>query len=279
MPDPSSLIHRLSRGGAAVEVSRSGGHVVSWRPAGDGEFAGGEVLFLSQLARPETGQSIRGGVPVIFPQFANLGALPKHGFVRTALWHVAERPERGDDLTLYLEDDEQTRAVWPHRFRLSLGVSVASGTLRLALRAVNTGTSAFEFTAALHTYLRVTEIGDVSVEGLDGIGFRDKTAEGRERVQDGPLTIGAPVDSVYQQAPDQLVVREGQRRALEVSKAEFDDWVVWNPWASGAAEIDDLGDEEYRQMVCVEAAQVSRPVRLGPGQRWEGAQTLRLQSA
>jgi len=31
---------------------------------------------------------------------------------------------------------------------------------------------------------------------------------------------------------------------------------------------------DYRRFVCVEAATVGSPVRLAPGERWEGTQTL-----
>ena len=36
----------------------------------------------------EFGKTYRGGVPVIFPQFANNGNLKKHGFVRDIEWDL-----------------------------------------------------------------------------------------------------------------------------------------------------------------------------------------------
>lgn len=41
--------------------------------------------------------------------------------------------------------------------------------------------------------------------------------------------------------------------------------VVWNPWSDQAREIGDLGDDEYPNMLCVEAGHVSTPVILLPG--------------
>jgi glucose-6-phosphate 1-epimerase len=37
-----------------------------------------------------------------------------------------------------------------------------------------------------------------------------------------------------------------------------------------------MAPQGYRNMLCIEAAQLSRPVRLDPGQRWIGSQSLQL---
>lgn len=265
----TDLIRTVESDGSRVDVSLAGGHVTSWIPAN-----GNDVLFLSRRAIVAPGSAIRGGVPVIFPQFADLGSLPKHGFARTAMWEVAE-PESGDVLTLHLRDDAQTRGIWPHRFLLSLGVFVDADRLRIALRVQNEGDTAFDFTCALHTYLRVARIEHVSVDGLQGVRFRDKTADGRNAEHDSALRITGPVDSVYEHAPDLVTVRDGgNSRAIEVHKSGFADIVVWNPWQEGASTLSDMEDEEYREMLCVEAAQVSKPVRLAPGERWEGVQEI-----
>lgn len=42
------------------------------------------------------------------------------------------------------------------------------------MRVQNTGDSPFEFTAALHSYLEVTDIGEARVRGLKGLQYLDK---------------------------------------------------------------------------------------------------------
>ena len=71
------MAHRL-------KIYLHGAHVTSWVPAG-----GDERLFLSQKSEFRPGAAIRGGVPVIFPQFGGLGTLPKHGFARTLPWDLS----------------------------------------------------------------------------------------------------------------------------------------------------------------------------------------------
>ena len=52
--------------GARAELYLHGAHVTAWTPAG----AGDERLFLSAASEFRADAAIRGGVPVIFPQFA-----------------------------------------------------------------------------------------------------------------------------------------------------------------------------------------------------------------
>ena len=70
--------------GAVAEVHRHGAHVTSWRPMGDAD----DRLYLSARSELDGKAAIRGGVPVIFPQFAAEGPLPRHGFARTSLWSL-----------------------------------------------------------------------------------------------------------------------------------------------------------------------------------------------
>jgi glucose-6-phosphate 1-epimerase len=49
---------------------------------------------------------------------------------------------------------------------------------------------------------------------------------------------------------------------------------VWNPGAERAAALSDLDAGGYRNFLCVEAANIGVPVRLGPGAEWRGRQRL-----
>ena len=277
---PGRTLLHTDPDGAHVSVALEGGHVVRWRPA-----SGGEALYLSPLAAEYPARAIRGGVPVIFPQFDDLGPLSRHGFARTATWHESQ-PQPDEALALVLTDSAETRTHWPHAFCLTLGISVeppsTSGAdrLRLTLRVRNAGDEPFAFTAALHTYLRVADVERVRIEGLDGVRYRDKTADGRRAVQEGPLRVRGPLDAVYERAPDRVVVQdEADGRVIEVTKSGFEDVVVWNPWREGAAGMVDLPDGDYRRMLCVEAAQVHRPAVVDAGATWEGIQTITVGTA
>ncbi len=51
--------------------------------------------------------------------------------------------------------------------------------------------------------------------------------------------------------------------------------VVWNPWKDKAKGMSDFGDEDYREMVCVESAAIEKPITLKPGEEWQARQELK----
>ena len=101
----------------------------------------------------------------------------------------------------------------------------------------NTGGVPFEFTGALHSYLRVTQVEDVSLEGLYGHNYRD-AANSDQIVRDSgiELTIDNEVDRVYYdiQRPQQL---NAGNLSLTIESQGFPDVVVWNPWVELCAEL------------------------------------------
>ena len=259
--------------GARVEVYLHGAHVTSWQPAGEGA----ERLFVSARSRFGPDAAIRGGVPICFPQFAGQGALPMHGFARTASWdlvHARRSANGAAEVLLRLADSEATRALWPHSFVAELSVTAAGRTLALGLTVRNTGRAALEFTGALHTYLRVADVTQAAVHGLRGAGYRDKVkgTDGETETAEALRVVG-PIDRVYYAAPADVELRE-PGRTLAITTTGFADTVIWNPGAAGGAAMADLEPDGYARMVCVEAAAARAPVTVGPGGQWSGTQTL-----
>jgi len=253
--------------GSRAEVYLQGAHVARWSDAAEGD-----VLYLSPRSRFAPGEAIRGGVPVIFPQFADQGPLPKHGFARTSVWTLAEAS--ADRAVLVLEDSAATRAVWDHAFRAELRVEIGAD-LSMTLAVENTGEEPFEFTCALHSYFRVSDVGSVAIDGLGGVRYRDKVTGG-EQVQDGrELRFTGETDRIYLDAPDALrLLDSGVWKTVVVRKLGFRDAVVWNPGAEKARGMSDVGEDEHLRFVCIEAACAGEPVRLEPEERWEGGQVV-----
>ena len=50
--------------------------------------------------------------------------------------------------------------------------------------------------------------------------------------------------------------------------------VVWNPWKEKAAAMADFGDDDYPEMLCVEAGHVVDRVQLPAGETFTGSQTV-----
>ena len=253
--------------GALAKISPYGAHVLSWVPA-----QAEERLFLSPKAEFRAGAAIRGGVPVIFPQFSGLGSLPKHGFARTSPWNVV----RADPASAVfrLSETPATYSLWPHRFLAEYNVRISKNELEMALALTNTDLTPFSFTAALHTYLRVKDVRTAAVLGLQGCRYLDETHARQEmRGEALRVTFAGEVDRTYLDSPSRLQLVDASH-SLAIHAAGFPDTVVWNPGPEKCATLADMEENGYLQFVCVEAAAAGQPVRLAPGETWRGTQLL-----
>lgn len=270
----------LAPDGASATLLLHGAHIVSWAPA-DAD----EQLYLSPKSVFATGQAIRGGVPVCFPQFAARGPLQKHGFARNKPWQLVSAEQGEDDAlaVLRLADDAASRMFWPHAFEAELSVRVAGRSLEIELACENRGDTAFSFTGALHSYLRVQDLNESSVQGLSGLHYWD-SVENVEKSQRVDLLLpGSPgaqdLDRIYHQVKQDLTLveqRGAEKRELLIRQQGFEDAVVWNPGAEKCAALSDMPAEGWRQMLCIEAAAIEHPITLTPGESWAGMQSLTL---
>lgn len=261
----------LSGDGARAVVSLFGGQVLSWAPAN-----GLEQLFISEHAVFDGKTPIRGGIPVCFPQFSNLGKLPSHGFARNQLWTPNEQ-RGGEDYamaSLTLTDNEYTRSLWPGMFEAELTVAIGGERLDVEFEVTNTGHSPFAFTAALHTYLAVKEVENIRLEGLNGHQYRDATDGNSIKHDSGDVvTVDSELNRVYHDVERTLLLRDDMR-SIGIHAEEFPDVVVWNPWEKRIREFDDLDPRDFRRMLCIEAAAARQKIALDAGESWFGRQTL-----
>jgi glucose-6-phosphate 1-epimerase len=109
--------------------------------------------------------------------------------------------------------------------------------------------------------------------------------------------LGCPsqVDRIYLAVPSSLALEDAAaKRTFTVAMRNLPDAVVWNPWVAKSAAMADFGaaplshvaawraydngchagDEEYKGMVCIEAAAIEHPVSVAAGATWEAGQTL-----
>jgi glucose-6-phosphate 1-epimerase len=265
------------------EMYLHGAHVTSWKPTGNEE-----VLFVSTKSRWEEGQAIRGGTPICFPWFrakADDPHAPAHGFVRTKTWQLGSisRSKNGENentvaVTMFTQSDELTRKWWPGEFRLVHRVTFGS-ELRLELVCTNTGTTPFRFEEALHTYNRIANIQDARVQGLDGVSYLDNTDSNKKKTQRGDVIIASPTDNAYCNTQTEAdLLDANKKRQIRLRKEHSLTTVVWNPWSEGAERLQDLGDGEWKQFLCVEASNImDAAIHLAPGEEHRIAAVLTVE--
>ena len=251
----------------SAEIYLHGAQLTSWQPTGSDE-----VIFLSEQSHWQEEKAIRGGIPICFPWFrakADDSKAPAHGFVRTRGWQLESltAEHKSVAITLSTESDEQSRRWWPYEFRLVHRITVGA-TLKLELIATNTGTVPFQFEEALHTYNRVGEAEELRIAGLDQVIYLDNRDGNLTKTQQGDIQLTAATDNAYirTEAPVEIL-DPVLRRRIRLEKQNSQTTVVWNPWQEGASALADMGNEEWRQMACVEASNIlSEAITLMPGE-------------
>jgi glucose-6-phosphate 1-epimerase len=251
---------------ASAEIYLHGAQLTSWRPQGSEE-----AIFVSEHSRWEEGKAIRGGIPVCFPWFrakADDPKAPAHGFARTRSWPLESLTQEQNSVVVVLstESDEDSRKWWPYEFRLVHRITVGAA-LKLELTVSNTGTIPFHFEEALHTYNRVGNVEVLNITGLDQVTFLDNRDGNREMRQNGDFHFTGATDNAYIDTRDAAeIVDPALQRRIRLEKLDSRTTVVWNPWSDGASALADLGDDEWRQMACVEASNIlGNAITLAPG--------------
>jgi glucose-6-phosphate 1-epimerase len=110
-------------------------------------------------------------------------------------------------------------------------------------------------------------VQDVTVRGLDGIAYLDKTDNFREKMQSGEIGFTRQTDRIYLNARDAVDVVDTQLgRIVRTEKVNSENTVVWNPGIEQTAKIADLADDDWQRMVCVEGSNVqTAAIELNPG--------------
>ncbi|MDX8386594.1 MAG: D-hexose-6-phosphate mutarotase [Gallionella sp.] len=270
--DASGLvIAEISNEQATASLCLQGAHLMTWQPKSQTV----PVVWLSQDAKLVAGKSIRGGAPVCWPWFgahATESGFPGHGFARTVPWQVTASgcdPDGATRLTLRLVESEKTKAQWPHSCDLDLTVIVGE-TLRMEMSTENTGTEDFVIGEALHTYLQISDIGTVSITGLENCDYWDKVGGSTMRKQDGAITFTGEADRVYINTSSECVIHDDKlKRRIHITKSGSQSTVVWTPWEEKANKMGDMGQPDgWREMVCVESVNaIENVVRVASGSK------------
>jgi glucose-6-phosphate 1-epimerase len=148
----------------------------------------------------------------------------------------------------------------------------------MMLKVSNPGPGAFRFAAALHTYLRVDNLQQVAVHGLQGLRFSDSANGEKESSQSEELlTFPGEIDRIYFNVPGPVEIRAREPHAYQTMRVEqsgFTDVVTWNPGPEKGAALKDMEPDGYLNFVCIEAGLIEKPVTLAAGESWTGTQIL-----
>ncbi len=238
------VIHDKATAGIALH----GGHVLSYQPQGQED-----LIWMSDKAAFDGKTALRGGIPLCWPWFGGV-AEPGHGFARISEWKLAEHreSEQGVIVVLELEQSPDTLSVWPYKFKNRLYVEI-SDELKVSLEVNNTDDKAWTFSGALHTYLNVGDVTQISTTGM-GAEYIDKLQDSKVCSGGETLQLTDTIDRIYT-APDAniTVTDPVLKRTLAIENSGHNSAVLWNPWSQGSTAMADMPDDGYKTMFCVES--------------------------
>ncbi|EPN85441.1 aldose 1-epimerase, partial [Pseudomonas syringae pv. actinidiae ICMP 19101] len=241
------------------------------------------LVWLNEEAAFKKGKAIRAGMPICWPWFGNLERNPQsvqamrdssepakaHGEVRALDWQLLGIGADGDALLVefVLPEAEGHLPGWPHNVALKLSIRL-DHALNVSLVSYNCGAEPVTFSQALHTYFAVSDIRQVSVEGLDGLRYIETLANWEEREQTGDLTFTGETDRIYQDTPGVLSIVDPEwQRRIHIRSTGSKSAILWNPWIEKTGKFTDMAADGWQRMVCVETANVlDDVVTLAPDQ-------------
>jgi glucose-6-phosphate 1-epimerase len=230
-----------------------------------------QLLYLSPLPN-DAQHAVRGGIPVLFPQFANHGPHKKHGFARDLPWQLLEESANanGQRLVLELQIQQGDQLYWPYSVRLVLTTQLLSNALNMHLQVCNLGSTQFAWSGGLHPYIYVADLCASQLLGLQGAAVQDRYDLGRTTETEASVSLSGEEFECLYDSQAQLRLQTPSH-IIQLSMTGFDQWVVWNPGVIGAQAIKDLPDQDWKHFVCIEPVRLSRPSVLQPGEVFDGS--------
>lgn len=249
-------ILQINNSYAQAEIALFGAHLISFKPKHDQR----ERLWLSNAAKLDGLHAIRGGVPICWPWFgdhklkntdAEYQGLASHGYVRTQDWKIVQCSDHKSGTKIVLKPTTSLGAGFSGKAELSLTLDIGE-QCSITLLTENTGDSNLTYTCALHTYFAIGNINDCLLEGLSG-DYQDKTRGMQNFDTPSHYTFSEETDRVHLCQAKQVIINDANS-TITVHSLGHDSVVVWNPWIDKSISMQDMSDNGYLTMVCVETA-------------------------
>ena len=223
-----------------------GGIVTNWTSRGD------DILYFDNNRFLDANQSIRGGIPILFPICGNIDSdfspfgksylnLPQHGFARDMDWEF-ELNEDNQSLKLYLRDNLFTQKYYPFSFQVIIEVKIKIDCLIFEVQILNKSKIPMPISFGLHPYFNISDFKNIKFSDYPLICM-DQTKNS--------LQLTANYLNVIQEGIDIMMYSSGalsftdsvlRRKITLINPSPFDISVIWSnpprkmiclePWTS-----------------------------------------------
>ena len=222
-------------------VPERGGLITEWQSEGK------ELLYFDLERFLDKDQSVRGGIPILFPICGDLSEgylmggkkyfLKQHGFARNIPWSICLLKDKLG-IRLKLSDTKDSRSYFPFQFTLLMDVYLKEKSLLISVKIYNQGHYSMPFSFGLHPYFQISNLKKIKINGLpekciDQTNMKVTNASDQIRILDkGVDFLSYPSGSVK-------IIDCLSRNVIElVHKEPMDTTVIWT--------------DPPRPMVCLE---------------------------
>lgn len=221
--------------GSQLEVvPERGGIITRWR------IQGQEIFYLDTERFTHPDLSVRGGNPILFPICGNLPdniythngqryTLKQHGFARELPWEATEqKTEDKASLTVVLNSNEQTKAVYPFDFQLAFTYELQGNTLEVHQVYKNLSSTPMPFSAGFHPYFLCGDKTQLEVNIPSGQYQDNKTKEIHS--SNGKFDFSQDeIDFAFGQLTSQsaAVIDNSRKLKLHLDYDDFSTWLVF----------------------------------------------------
>ena len=222
-------------------VPERGGLITEWISQGK------DILYFDLERYMNKDQSIRGGIPILFPICGDLSEgyqigdkkylLRQHGFARDLPWSISLKKDKLG-IRLKLTDSIDSRSSFPFFFTLQMDVTLKANSLQISVRIYNQGQDTMPFGFGLHPYFQVSNLQKVKIDGLPGKCI-DQTNMKVTNASDQLRILDKGVDFLSYPSSSVKLFDSLSRNVIELIHQEpMDTNVIWT--------------DPPRQMVCIE---------------------------
>ncbi len=205
-------------------VPERGGIITQW------SLQGYDILYLDSDRFADPNLSVRGGIPILFPICGNLPnntythkgqqyQLKQHGFARDLPWQVttsSEATQNPVSLTLVLNSNDQTRAVYPFDFQLAFTYELKDHTLELRQRYTNHSTEPMPFSSGLHPYFLASDKTQLEYE-IPASEYQDQITKETQPFSGSFDLSRDELDLVFRQITERSASVTDQERGFKIT--------------------------------------------------------------
>lgn len=278
---PDYPILQISNKNCTASIALHGAHLTHWQPSGEKH----PVLYTSPTALYKNGTAIRGGIPLCWPWFNAHPTAPEthpsHGVARNRFWTLEKVKQSSleTELTFILPSTSEIATHVPFPYTVKAHFHLGK-ECSLNLTTTNNGKENILVGGALHTYLAISQLADISIIGLQNTPYLDTSTQpnSSKLQEDAELLIKGEQDRIYYGSKNTVELHDPiWQRRIQVHKEGSLTTVVWNPAKEKAAALKDLPDDGYENFVCIEACNAREDARiLTPGESHCLATSLRV---